>query len=518
MKIKEFLKKEYKGILKSIAIFLVIAIFISPMILNRGIGDLDELWNYNFARNVADGLIPYKDFNMVQTPLLPLIVGFILKIFPNELIMMRILAILLNASIIFMMYKILSRLEVNKKAIVIFSLIWISIFGNYMCIDYNLASLLITLIIIYIEIFKRKKSFLEADFKIDIIVGILSGLTILFKQTIGLAICIITLFYKVLFIRNKKDLKEFLQSLITKSLFILVPVVLLLIYLTINGALVEFVDYTILGIATFSNKIPYDNLIESDKLIINVLSILIPLTLIMSYVYSVMRKKENFNTIISYAIGMFIVTFPISDEIHFLIGSNIGIIVLVYIINKLGKFIKSKIDLISKEKAKKIMIYLKIFINTFIELLLIVYISLGILENILYISRYIKNGKQYTDLEHYKYIEMSEEQLSMIQHVQSYIVLNEKNDVYILDSDAALFMIPLNKYNKDFDMFLIGNLGSKGEEGQIEKIKELEKNTKILIKNDNYRRNWQNPNKVTEYIKENLNKIGEVEYFDIYVK
>ena len=106
----------------------------------------------------------------------------------------------------------------------------------------------------------------------------------------------------------------------------------------------------------------------------------------------------------------------------------------------------------------------------------------------------------------------------MIKHVQSYIVFNEKNNVYILDSDAALFMIPLNRYNKDFDMFLKGNLGSEGEEGQIEKIKSMDDNTKILIKNDNYKRNWQNPNEVTKYIKENLKKIGEIEYFDIYEK
>lgn len=518
MKIKEFLKNEHKGILKNIAIFLIIAIFISPIILNRGIGDLDELWNYNFARNVSDGLVPYRDFNMVQTPLLPLIIGFILNIVPNELITMRILAILLNTGIIFMMYKILSNFRISNKAIVLAILAWIGIFGDYMCIDYNLATLFITLIIVYIEIFKGKNNFLESNFKKDIVIGVLSALTILFKQTIGLAICVITLFYKVLFIRNKTEFKEFLKSLINRSLGILIPVLLLLIYLIINGALVEFIDYTILGISTFSNNIPYDNLIESDKLIINILSIFIPLTLVLSYIYSVMRKKENFNTIISYGIGMFIVAFPISDEIHFLIGSYVGIIALVYIINELGKFINKKLELITQEKMKKIIIYLKIFIKTFIQLLLIVNIGLVILENALYISKYIKNSKQYDNLEHYKYIQMSEEQLSMIQHVQSYIILNEKNKVYILDSDAALFMIPLNKYNKDFDMFLIGNLGSKGEDGQIEKIKELEKNTKILIKNDSRSRNWQNPNKVTEYIKENLNKIGEIEYFDIYVK
>lgn len=516
MKVKEFFKKEYKNILLNIGIFILISMFIFPIILDRGIGDLDELWNYNFARNVADGLIPYKDFNMVQTPLLPLIAGLILKIFSNELITMRILAILLHTSIIFIMFKILSKLNISKKIITLFLLIWVNIVKNYMCIDYNFATLFITLIIIYIEISEKKEDVLKFKFKRDILLGILSGLTILLKQTTGLIICIVTLFYKVIFIRNKKDLKEFSKSLITKILFILVPVNVLLIYLGLNGALVDFIDYTILGIKTFSNKIPYSNLINSDKFIINALSILIPLTLVLSYIYSIIKKKEKINTIISYSIGMFAVIFPISDEIHFLIGSTIGMIAIVYILSKVYSIIKNKYK--NTIKLKKCVTFLNIFINTFIELLLIVYIGTSLINNLIYFSKYIKDAKQYTELEHYRYIKMPDEQINMIQHVQTYIILNEDNNVYILDSDAALFMIPLNKYNKDFDMFLKGNLGSKAEEGQIQKIQYMENNTKILIKNDKYRRNWQNPNKVTDYIKENLEKIGEIEYFDIYIK
>ena len=42
-------------------------------------------------------------------------------------------------------------------------------------------------------------------------------------------------------------------------------------------------------------------------------------------------------------------------------------------------------------------------------------------------------------------------------------------------------MIPLDRYNKDFDMFLKGNLGEDSEEGQIERIKNM-KNAVILIK------------------------------------
>ena len=54
--------------------------------------------------------------------------------------------------------------------------------------------------------------------------------------------------------------------------------------------------------------------------------------------------------------------------------------------------------------------------------------------------------------------------------------------------------------------------------GQIEKIQHLEPNSQILIKNDNYKRNWQTPEKVISYIKNNLTKIDEISHFDIYQK
>lgn len=518
MKIKEFLKKNCKEVLLDILVYLIIAMIISKAILSKGIGNLDELWNYNFARNIANNLIPYKDFNMINTPLLSIIAGVFLKFFTDELIVMRILAIFLNTSIFFTMYKISTKLGMSKKIVAMFLLIWLNIVKDYIAIDYNYGTLLIVLIMIYIELFYRNKTEIKADFKKDILIGVLSGISILFKQTTGLIIFIVAAFYKILLIRNKKEIKEFIKSVVSILIGMLIPVIIMLIYLSSNNAISDFIDYTILGIQTFSNKISYFNLINSDGVLTKVLSILMPITLVTSYIYSVIKNKKEFNTIISYSIGMFAVTFPISDEIHFTIGITAGLIVLMYVLNKLYLFIKEKYKLVSEKWKKKIIIYLAIFCNTFVEIILIVYISLYTLESMFFISQYKAKAEEYTKLRHFKYIEMSDKQLNMIQNVNSYIILNTHDDVYILDSDAAMYMIPLDKYNKDFDMFNKGNFGSKGENGQIEKIKAMKKNTKILIKNDTCIRNWQNPNTVTEYIKGNLNKIGEIEYFDIYVK
>ena len=89
--------------------------------------------------------------------------------------------------------------------------------------------------------------------------------------------------------------------------------------------------------------------------------------------------------------------------------------------------------------------------------------------------------------------------------------------VYILDASACIYMIPIDIYNKDYDMFNKGNLGAKGEKGQIENL-ENEENIIVLIKNEKYARNWQNPEKVRKYIIENWSKKGEINKFDIYEK
>ena len=65
-------------------------------------------------------------------------------------------------------------------------------------------------------------------------------------------------------------------------------------------------------------------------------------------------------------------------------------------------------------------------------------------------------------------------------------------------------------------MFNKGNLGGKGELGQIDHINNLPNGTKILIKKDKYSLNWQTPLKVINFVKDNLIKIDEISIFDIY--
>ena len=95
-----------------IAVFLFFVIF--SFIINNPLGNLDEVWNYSFSNNIADGLIPYKDFNLVQTPFLFMVTSLFLKFIFNGLIMTRILGTVLATAILMMIYIVLNKLINNK--------------------------------------------------------------------------------------------------------------------------------------------------------------------------------------------------------------------------------------------------------------------------------------------------------------------------------------------------------------------------------------------------------------------
>ena len=82
--IKKILNKKYQ-ILEITLIFILTLLFNLICITING----DEIWNYGFAYNIATGLIPYKDFNMIVTPLFPMISAIFMKIFGINIIIRK---------------------------------------------------------------------------------------------------------------------------------------------------------------------------------------------------------------------------------------------------------------------------------------------------------------------------------------------------------------------------------------------------------------------------------------------
>ena len=510
-------KEKIKAISKDFILFIFIAVMVFSIIAINPISNLDEIWNYNTARAIAQNLIPYKDISMITTPLLPMITALFLKLIANEVIVSRVLASVLWGGVLFSIFKILKLLIKEENTCLIITALLGLLFRDCYCIDYNILSLMFSLIILYIELKNIDKPHFENN-KTDFLIGILAGLTVCTKQSIGAILAIIVVGYKIIFVQNKKEFIEYLKIAFKRIIGILIPMILVFIYLIATNSLQDFINYAVLGISTFSNKIPYAQLMNNDKKEIQILSRIMPFILLAMAVLTIVlqnkKKKENIGnidnkilTMLIYSLSTIIIMYPISDEIHFLIAGTITFIGLAYILYLLGITIYNKINLQSKKKIYKIT-------SLMISIIAIAFIAVRGIENI---TEYIKQEKNET-IEHYKNIQISEYLQERINEIDNFILEQEKENkkVYILDAEAAIYMIPINNYNKDYDMFLKGNIGKDGQEGQIQKIKQKETNEIILIRKRNLQSNWQTPTDVIDYVRENLEFTGEVSIYEVY--
>lgn len=492
--------KKYR---EDILVFVFFVITTSAIILTRNLNNLDEVWIFNTARNIANGLLPYKDFNLVTNPGLPLFCGIILKIFGTEMFIMRIMAIITNSFIMFIIYKILKTFKIKKEFSLLISIIIMKLLIESMCIDYNFIILLIALITLYIELktYKQNNNIFEYNLKKEILLGILAGLSITMKQTTGICFVIAFIGYKLLAVRNKEDFRSVLKISIIRFLSSMIPVIILFIYLLCNNIMSEFIDYTILGIKDFSNSISYLNLLKSK---LSILAILVPITIIIS-LYIAIRKNNHIITILfAYSVSTIVVVYPISDNVHFLIAGTITIITGIYLLKELyeNKF-KGILE-------KSIIIWIENFIKALIIILILIMVGVSIYRLI----NYIINFKEYKNLENFKYIPVSKQLEEHIIKVDKYLE-EQQNDVYIVDARAAIYMIPINRYNKNYDMFNKGNFGGKGSKGIIEDL-QYKENITLLILKDKRNLNWQTPIDVIEYVQKKYEKIGEIEGFEIW--
>lgn len=339
----------------------------------------------------------------------------------------------------------------------------------------------------------------------------------MFKHTTGTIFAAVFVFYKILEVRNKEQIKEYMKIALTRLIGAIGAVLMLILYLLLTGTMADFIDYTIVGIKTFSNKVSYTTLFNSKYGEVKILAGIVPaqiIVMLVIYLYSFFNKnikeKDWFKTItilLAYSIGTIAVTFPIADKVHFAIGSMCTTMAFIYLIYSIFKLTIKK-----ETKMKKV---LKIYFEITAKLLLIV----GAIYTIYSVICYTKNPERRTNIEHFRNIMIDDNLYSRIVELSNYIKEQSKDGrtVYILDATAATYQIPADKYNKNYDMFNRGNLGGRGQNGVLDDI-ESKENLLLLIMKDDYKKNWQHPKALTDYIIENYDKVGEIDIFDIYQK
>lgn len=498
---------------KEILLFCFIFISIFFTIAVKPITDLDELWNYNVARAVSMGFIPYKDISMITTPLLPMIASLFLNIIANEVIVTRMLASLIGTGVIFCIYKIFKKIIKEENLCLIATALIGILFKDVYALDYNFFVVLIAVIILYKEIkYKNKENKVKIQ---DLIIGILAGLAFCTKQSTGAILAIVVSIYPLLQIEKKEEIKDYFKQTLVRIVGILIPILIFFTYLILTKSLTDFIDYAILGISTFTNKIPYIQLFDNELLPIRIFAGVVPLTIFIFGIVIIINnlrknKTNNIKNIVLlfiYSISIIITMYPISDKVHFLMGSTITIVSLVYLIFLVGNFLYSKIPYKKKKKIYKILSFI-------FWLIILIRIVLFDIKNV---REYLNLDKN-DEINHYNYIEVSDYLKEKINVIDEFILKQEENGkkVYILDAEAVVYMIPIDKYNKNYDLFLKGNLGKDGEDGVILDIQNKEENAVYLIRKPHMNFNWQTPTKVIEYVRENLEKIGEVSIFDVY--
>lgn len=248
----------------------------------------DEIWNYGFAYNIASGLVPYRDFNLVITPLYSFLAAVFLKLFGNYLISFHLFNSIIFTTIVYIIYD-----KLNYKGFILLPLVFLNCYPGY-----NMLSMLLVLLIINIT---------DKDLKNkDSIIGLLVGLMFLTKQHIGICFFLPLLYY------SKNKLKGLISFLI--------PIFCLLVYLIINEAFFKFIDYCFLGLLEFGNS--------------NNILLFLPFEIIVCIVILYKLFKSKFeNKQLFYVLMYQAVTVPIFDDYHFMIGIIPCIYYLLFICN-----------------------------------------------------------------------------------------------------------------------------------------------------------------------------------------
>ena len=229
----------------------------------------DELYNFGFAKNIVNGLVPYVDFNMIVPPFFHYIVSLFVIIFGNHLLVYHCIIAFIVVSITYLSYR-----KVGFLSLVIYCFLLI-----YPYTGYNTFCLFLFMILLFM------------DFDNDYLCALLICCMCLSKQTLGI-LMIPNLIYA------KKRGKVFSIYCVVGCLFLL--------YLLLNQSLYQFLDYCFLGMFHFTSK---------NSSLTVFLFVEIVIILVLSFLIFKTKKKEY-----SYILAFQIMAFPIVNYVHFWIS------------------------------------------------------------------------------------------------------------------------------------------------------------------------------------------------------
>ena len=441
-----FIKKNYYYFIFFIFIFLLYSYIAYPLLY------ADPTANYAFSYAIVQGEIPYLDFNIISTPLYSYLLSVGLLIWNNfSMILLE------QALLVTIMFYLLNKIFDKKGFILLITVNFVGFF----CINptYNYMAVFMLVLILLFE-----KKYSDKDY----LIGILIGLAILSKHTIGAFFILPSIIYY--FKDKKKLLRRFIGLLCVGIIFIL--------FLLITGSFMQFLDLCIFGLFDFSSNNSHPTTIYFY------LSILI---FLISLIITIKNKNDitNYYLLFTYA---FVV--PIFDLHHF------SYYIFCFSMQLL-QFIKKYETYLSK-----------------LSLLLFVIISTLFGINVRSIETPVLNKK----INHYQYIFNGVKNYD--NNISIFKMFDKYEDALIISYYKMLYDITRDKKIDYFDVPLYGNAGYNGSEKMISRIKKMH-NKYIIVDMfcyDEKNKDSQFDKKIAKYVIDNYKKIEDNGKFAVYYK
>ena len=224
--------------------FSIIAIlFVFQYSKSFSYAPLTEGWWRTYSRWISEGLIPYKDFNLIVPPGMPYLDLFFSNIVGQNFLGLRIIGTIIQCLIGVFLYEILRRLTSNSTAAILSFLGTILIYSSEVVItfDYNYFAILFLILCVYFWQISEDSQILR---KKSFIFSVLSGVFLSFSFLVKLNFAFFLAFFYVIFtiikiFQNSRNNKSaVLSSLFWKIMGFLLPVLLVVLYFHFKNGLV----------------------------------------------------------------------------------------------------------------------------------------------------------------------------------------------------------------------------------------------------------------------------------------
>lgn len=451
---KNNIKKILRNSLIILGIFLISFFAIHVLGFSNTYGD--PINSYGFAKAISMGQVPYRDFNMIVTPLYAVYQSLFLHIF-DDFIMIEFSQALIITLDVILLYKLY-----GKKCLLLLLIVAFFMYRNLIP-TYNSLVLFFIILLVFME-----KKYPDKDY----LIGIILGLSVMTKQTIGCFLVIPTfiLYYKEI----KKILKRFCGFLI--------PCFVFLFYLLLNGALYNFFDLALFGIFDFASN----NGVGGGHIIWSWIIVAI-ITLVIAVVFILRHKNDK--------------------SLYYLICGSLFMVPIcnvVYVAFWLTCFMMMFLPYI--KKREKELVILGTVISSLYMILCFVFFTLNLDLSVM------------SNIKHFKYTLHSKDSYENLIISNEYV--NSFDNPIVIGYYSMFHTISNDKKFSYFNLLYDGNYGHKGSKSMIDKIENMSDQIFIVSMVDYNNDNGfsQFSKDIAKHIMDNYKLIDEKYVFKVYYK